>query len=632
VPVVTISDPESPRIDIIVPVSPLHDSNPVADTIPQVRKSARQKARRERRNSLPAEAHYAEATEFSYFADWTTHKDDNYYWSFCDFKFLTMGSTITSSVDSSEMGLAAVTENVPRSFSDALKDPLWGDAARTELNTLISTKAIVEIDAELARNTIKSQGADLVLLFPVYEKKVKEGKVVHKVRLVGDGRTHYHAGDTYSATPSREELLILLHVAAGLGWHYVHLDEKRAFLKAPYQGENRAFTKLKDDNQFYEILGALYGLKTAPRDYQAFVSSRLLALGFRRLMLCSCIYVYIQGTSIVLLYDYVDDFIVFGSDLPTLELWVMEFRKTFDTTEPVWNSDHFLGLEIYRDWDRRLVKITMTSKILETCARFGVSTSSKKHDMPMPSSGYVVKESEFDSMTSESSRYLSKAEILQYLAVVGSLLWISGIRHDILFAVLYLTWSTKTPRYHHMLMAKYVLSYLYFSNDLPLVLGGSADINLNGYTDASLGTAPKGRSVIGSIEKLHPDAGAVCAKCRATSLVHLASFEAELDGVMVSMKRVRRVRNVLDELGIVLASVPLLWSDNKAMINFVHGEGVAKGVRHMELRMWYVREQYSTGGIILNYMPGVSIPTDKLGTKESHAVFTCEIMGLNLLK
>ena len=228
-----------------------------------------------------------------------------------------------------------MTENIPRSFTEALKDPLWGDAARTELNTLISTKAIVEINAELARATIQSQGADLVLLFPVYEKKVKEGKLVHKVRLVGDGRTHYHAGDTYSATPSREELLILLHVAAGLGWHYVHLDEKRAFLKAPYQGANRAFTKLKGDTQFYEILGALYGLKTAPRDYQHFVSTRLTALGFKRLMMCSCIYVYVQETSVVLLYDYVDDFIVFGSSLHVLEQWVAEFRKTFDTTEPV---------------------------------------------------------------------------------------------------------------------------------------------------------------------------------------------------------------------------------------------------------------------------------------------------------
>jgi hypothetical protein len=233
---------------------------------------------------------------------------------------------------------------------------LWGDAARQELNTLISTGAIVEIDAELAKNALKFQGADLVLLFPVYEKKVKEGKVVLKVRLVGDGRTHYHAGDTYSATPSREELLILLHVAAAIDWHYVHLDEKRAFLKAPYQGKNRAFTKLRDDQQYYEVFGALYGLKTAPRDYQQFVYKRLTALGFKRLVLCSCIYVLVKDSCVVILYDYVDDFIVFGSSRDILNEWVVTFRESFDTTEPVWNSTNFLGLEVCRDWDNILLK------------------------------------------------------------------------------------------------------------------------------------------------------------------------------------------------------------------------------------------------------------------------------------
>jgi hypothetical protein len=199
---------------------------------------------------------------------------------------------------------------------------------------------------------------------------------------------------------------------------------------------------------------------------------------------------------------------------------------------------------------------------------------------------------------------------------------------------LYLTWSTKEPRQHHMNMALYTLTYLFYSSDLPLVLGGSDELDLHGYTDAALGNAPKGRSVIGNIEKLHPDAGAVTAKSTATSLIHTASFEAELDGATTSMKHIRRVKNILTELGIILQSVPILWSDNQAMIRFVHGEGVAKGVRHMELRMWYAREQYNSGGIVLDYMSGETIPTDKLtklGCKASHNVFTRNIMGLKLL-
>ena len=70
------------------------------------------------------------------------------------------------------------------------------------------------------------------------------------------------------------------------------------------------------------------------------------------------------------------------------------------------------------------------------------------------------------------------------------------------------------------------------------------------------------------------------------------------------------------------------------MIEFVQGKGVAKGVRHMELRMWYVREKYMQGNIALDYMEGTVIPADKLtklGNTVSHKKFTEDILGLRLL-
>jgi hypothetical protein len=71
------------------------------------------------------------------------------------------------------------------------------------------------------------------------------------------------------------------------------------------------------------------------------------------------------------------------------------------------------------------------------------------------------------------------------------------------------------------------------------------------------------------------------------------------------------------------------------MINFVHGEGVARGVRHMELRMWYVREMYQRGDFELLHMASEVLPADKLtklGNTEEHHQFTRAIMGLELLK
>ena len=118
-------------------------------------------------------------------------------------------------------------------------------------------------------------------------------------------------------------------------------------------------------------------------------------------MICSCIYVLVNGESLIILYDYVDDFIVFGNTKAILEGWILEFRKTFDTTDPIWNSTNFLGLEVSRDWERHIIKVTMKNKIEETCGRFEVNGSSKRHDTPMPLSGYVVKDYEFDSMSSK---------------------------------------------------------------------------------------------------------------------------------------------------------------------------------------------------------------------------------------
>ena len=144
-----------------------------------------------------------------------------------------------------EEGYRAVKSNVPKSFMAALQDRVWGDAARKEFDTLCSTKAIVQVDADIAKASIATGKADLVILFPVYEEKMRDGELVFKVRLVCDGRTQYNHGNTYSATPSREELLILIHIIAVFDWEYAHVDENRAFLNSDKRPGGDVFTKFR---------------------------------------------------------------------------------------------------------------------------------------------------------------------------------------------------------------------------------------------------------------------------------------------------------------------------------------------------------------------------------------------------
>jgi len=140
--------------------------------------------------------------------------------------------------------------------------------------------------------------------------------------------------------------------------------------------------------------------------------------------------------------------------------------------------------------------------------------------------------------------------------------------------------------------------------------------------------------VTGILAKLSEESGAVYANSEAQATVKLSSFETELDGTTNAFKIVNRIMNILEELRISIDNVPMVYNDNEANIQFVKDINVVKGSRHMELRMWYVKEEYQKGKLELVHMNGIDLPADKL-TKlagfSDHRMFTKNIMGLNLL-
>jgi hypothetical protein len=290
-------------------------------------------------------------------------------------------------------------------------------------------------------------------------------------------------------------------------------------------------------------------------------------------------------------------------------------------------------MELKRIKEKKVILITMKKKIEDLCNKH-LNVIKKKRNVPMPTSGYIVREHELEMLSDYKKRLLNIDEISIYMSIVGTLIWIQGIRLDIIFAVLYLSWNTKCPNQHHMDMANYIICYLYNTIDIPLVLGGIENVNVNVFIDASHGTGPKSRSITGVLAKLNPSAGAIYAKASAQATVKLSSFESELDGITTAFKTAARITNILKELHIDTNMKPITYNDNEANIEFVKGNSVAKGVRHMELRMWYTREEYKKGNVQLEYMKGTEIPADKLtklGVVSEHRKFTMDIQGLNLI-
>jgi hypothetical protein len=592
--------------------------------------------------------HAEELLECCYI-DWSYHNDDTIYWCYEDCRFVTIGEfdaavnteviqVVPEELRYDEEAYRAVTENVPKSFAAALRDPVWSEAARKELLMITTnTNCIVEVDQQIARENIKA-GAEVLRLLAVYEEKIKEGKLVRKVRLVADGRHHHKHGPTYAATPSREELLMLLHIFATEDMDYYFTDEERAFLKADRRDDFLTYAKLTGDSRFYQILKALYGMKTASRDHHMHVRDRLTLLGFKRLTVSSSVYRFFEDGALILVYVYVDDFIFGATCTKKCLEKIHEFEKLATLSKPELNATSMLGVEVERDKEKRVIYVTMKRKIAELGDTYESKIKRggklKKRDVPMPTIGYIVREEELEKLPERAAAILKREEIEEYMSIIGSLIWIQGVRMDIIFAVLYLAWFTKKPRQHHLDMAYYCTAYLVNTIDIPLVLGGKHKIQIYGFTDASLGTGPKSRSITAEIIALNEFAGAIYAKSTASQIIALSSFECELDGTAKLMKSVARVSHILDDMGIDYEKPSKLYSDNLAMIKFVKGEGVAKGVRHMQMRLWYTREEYLKGNVDMDHMAGVEIPPDKLtklGSVADHRPFTRRIQGLDMI-
>ena len=529
----------------------------------------------------------------------------------------------------------AVKVDVPRTFKLALAHPKWGEPAHTELRTLTEeNKAMVRIDANLAKKHIEA-GAEVLYMLPVYEEKIKDGKVVHKVRLVANGKHHNQHGPTYSPTPSREELLVFLHICATLDCDYYHLDEKRAFLTATKKDDFVTLARIAGDPSYYHILKALYGLKTSPHDYNAEVQERMHKLGYLRLHICSSIYYIYDNGKLLLVYVYVDDYVFMGTDGTFTLAEITKFRTLFNTTEPDKNATRLLGMEIDRDRARKIITVRMQHKISELAERFPHAVKHPRN-VPMPQSGYLVYDDDFANLPSAASTYLTQADQHLYMQIVGCLIWIEVIRPEIIFVVLYLSWFTHKPRQHHMNMSLYCIGYLYTTIDLPLVLGGISPLQLHGWADASLGTGPRRRSVIGEIATLGPSSGAIHAKATTSTSTCTSSFEAELDALSTILKTLLRLRNILKDLLPEFSSQGNIYSDNKALVDFVNTEQpMVKGVRHVEMRFWFTRDTLLKGQFVLTHMSGDQMPADhltKLGNIQEHRKFTQQILGLTLLE
>jgi hypothetical protein len=427
-------------------------------------------------------------------------------------------------------------------------------------------------------------------------------------------------------------------------WEWCHVDENRAFLNADRQDQIPMYARLKGEKDWFQIIRALYGLKTSTRDHSIAAAVRLEKLGFVRRGMCTNIFEKFaltdEGKAIhVIVYQYVDDYFFAGNTREAVERCVKAFRSVVATSEPAFDPEKGLGMEFVRDRSKRCISIRMTATIQRMYDEFVIEANkSKKVDLPIPKGKFIVEKSDFDQMEIDGNSDGKKVDSngrSMYMKQVGAILWVAGIRFDINLPTVYLTWFTHEPREHHLQLAERVIRYLGQTKDEPLVLGGFEPAQIRTLSDCSLGTGPKGRSIIAYGTRMGANSGFIATKVKATQYMALSSFEGEINGYFESFRTSARYSNIAKEMSYKVDPVRVIIGDNEKAIQFIKGEAEGKGIRHALRRFSYMREEFLKGNIDLQWLSGKVLVVDamtKVVDVEAYQRFRSDVLGHALLQ
>ena len=162
-----------------------------------------------------------------------------------------------------------------------------------------------------------------------FKKKTDIDGNVHifKARLVAKGFKQIHGIDydeTFSLVAMLKSFWILLAIATYYDYEIWQMDVKIAFLNGNliedvYMTQPEGFVHSENSRKVCKLQRSIYGLKQASRSWNLCFDEAIKEFGFIKNEDEPCVYKKVSGSTIVFLVLYVDDILLIGNDIPTLQ-------------------------------------------------------------------------------------------------------------------------------------------------------------------------------------------------------------------------------------------------------------------------------------------------------------------------
>jgi hypothetical protein len=236
-----------------------------------------------------------------------------------------------------------------------------------------------------------------------------------------------------------ESVRLLFALAAQKGWHVHHMDVKSAFLNGDlkeevYVHQPLGFAIPGKEGKVLRLRKALYGLRQAPRAWNAKLDSMLKRMGFGQSLHEAAIYRWGNRGNTLLVGVYVDDLVITGTKDAEVAAFKEEMNATFQMSDMGLLS-FYLGIKVHQgDSGIMLQQTAYVKRVVELA---GLT------DCNPP---LTLME---ERLKLSCGSTIDEVDATQYRRLVGTLRYLIHTQSDLAFSVGYVSRFMQRPTMEH---------------------------------------------------------------------------------------------------------------------------------------------------------------------------------------
>ncbi|GJY42426.1 retrovirus-related pol polyprotein from transposon TNT 1-94 [Tanacetum coccineum] len=435
----------------------------------------------------------------------------------------------------------------------------------------------------------------IIALKWIYKVKLdKYGNVLkNKARLGAKGYRQEERIDfeeSFAPVARIKAIRIFIANAASKNMTIYQMDVKTSFLNGElkeevYVSQSEGFVDPDHLTYVYRLKKALYGLKQAPPAWCDTLSKFLLDNKFFKGAVNPTLFTRKTGKHILLVQIYVDDIIFASTDPKACDTFSNKMSSKFQMSM-MGQMSFFLGLQVSQSPEG--IFINQSKYALEILNKFGMD-SCDPVDTPM-----------VDRLKLDEDPLGIPVDQTRFRSMVGSLMYLTASRPDLVFAVCMCARYQASPTKKHLEALKRVFRYLRGTINWGLWYPKDTAMALTAYADADhAGCQDTRRSTSGSAQFLGDKLVSWSSKKQKSTAI--STTKAEYIAMSGCYAQILWMRSQLSDYGFAFNKIPL-YCDNRSAIALCCNNVQHSRSKHIDIRHHFIREQVENGVVELYFV------------------------------